>query len=159
MHLGALSPEFQWLPCEVALPGGQITSYINDLHPHRHAAAYPAIERASTLAIDSWNDILVLIDPDLTRPAGPSTRRTPARIKTFGVQYLFGLPTWNEQVGEAERSGDLEAKAVLTANLQMMEEEVSRGLVGSRAQVYASRFCGSSGWEVARRLIHPEPSV
>lgn len=49
------SRKFQWLPCEVEFTEStgtdvQITSYINNLHPERHAAVYAAIEKIIPLA-------------------------------------------------------------------------------------------------------------
>lgn len=160
--LGAHLPAFQWLPCEVAFdPGVQITSYINDLHPHEQADVYPAIEQAVAAAIDSWNEVLARVDLIPAWP-GPSAGRTPARIRTFGVQYPFGLPAWEEQYWEAKE--DEEALARVVATLPSLEDEVSRGEVGSRAEVlsrHTSRFIVSrlSFYDEARHLIHPEPGV
>jgi len=159
--LGILWPEFQWLPCEVALnPAVQFTSYINDLHPHEHADAYPAIERAVAVAIDSWNDVLARVDPNQIWRRKLCPGRTPARIRTFGVQYPFGLPAWEEKFRAAGWDEDAAAKARLVANLPSLEDEVSRGEVGSRAQV-----CGDVDrfrvvvYDEARHLVHPEPGV
>lgn len=49
------SQKFQWLPCEVEFTEDtgtnvHISSYINNLHPAHHAAAYTAIEKVIALA-------------------------------------------------------------------------------------------------------------
>lgn len=49
------SQKFQWLPCEVEFTQDtgnevRISSYINNLHPARHAATYSAIEKIIALA-------------------------------------------------------------------------------------------------------------
>lgn len=160
--LGTLSPGFQWLPCEVALnPRVQITSYINDLHPHKQADAYPAMERAIAVAMESWNDVLARIaDDDWQTWHEPCPGRTPARIRTFGVQYPFGLPEWEEQYGRAVRDKDAEAKTKVVASLTSLEDEVSRGEVGSRAQISGGeRQFWIAVYDEARHLLHPEPGV
>ncbi|KAK0752805.1 hypothetical protein B0T18DRAFT_395420 [Schizothecium vesticola] len=159
--LGTLWPGFQWLPCEVALnPGVQITSYINDLHPHEQADAYPAMEMAVSVAIESWNDVLARVDPNQIWRRELCTGRTPARIRTFGVQFPFGLPAWEEQFSAAVRDEDSEAKAKVVASLQSLEDEVSRGEVGSRAQISGgARQFWIAVYAEARHLVHPEPGV
>ena len=76
-HSGAYSGNFQWLPCEVEfVPDGEnqssqpqdaaskeyskckITSYINNLHPQRHADLYECIEEIIARAIPLWNRTL-----------------------------------------------------------------------------------------------------
>ncbi|KAK1831479.1 hypothetical protein QBC39DRAFT_351414 [Podospora conica] len=158
--LGTLSPGFQWLPCEVAFnPGVQITSYINDLHPHEQADAYPAMEAAISVAIESWNDILSRIDTDWGGCI--CTGHTPARIRTFGVQYPFGLPAWEEEYSETERDENLEARAKIIAKLPALEDEVARGEVGSRAEILRGNTDRSwiPVYVESRHLVHPEPGV
>ncbi|TFK17408.1 hypothetical protein FA15DRAFT_761079 [Coprinopsis marcescibilis] len=50
------SDRYQWLPCEVDITGdkARITSYINNLHPHRHKELYAVIEDVITAAIPLW---------------------------------------------------------------------------------------------------------
>ncbi|KAF6830006.1 hypothetical protein CPLU01_07621 [Colletotrichum plurivorum] len=51
------STKFQWLPCEVDLDDDKprITSYVNNLHPHRHAALYKVIEKVIAKALPLWD--------------------------------------------------------------------------------------------------------
>lgn len=51
------SAKFQWLPCEVDLDDDKprITSYINNLHPHRHADLYGVIEKVIAKALPLWD--------------------------------------------------------------------------------------------------------
>lgn len=168
---GTLAPHFQWLPCEVAFvvgaeepsslssrrPKVRIVSYINDLHPHMQAPAYRAIANAIGAAIASWNDILV---PDSEAP--PSIR-IPPRIKTYGVQYPPSLPAFEEKFWEVRHS---EAdKEELPPILRQLEEEVARGMVFSRAELYGTNnhpynYSGhEQPWEISKRLVHPEPGV
>ncbi|KAI1061041.1 hypothetical protein LB507_010213 [Fusarium sp. FIESC RH6] len=53
----ALSTKFQWLPCDVDITGEKprIISYINNLHPVRHAALYPVIEELIEKALPAWD--------------------------------------------------------------------------------------------------------
>ena len=141
----------RWLPCEVAFTGDVespvwITSYINDTHPHRQAPLYSAIEKAIVTAIDSWNDILIPADSTrqlLTR--SETSRRTPARINTFGVQYPLSLRLLEDEFLKIKREDeDRESKkltasdilAILSENVRLLEGEVAKGMVGSRAQQY-----------------------
>ncbi|KAF7554625.1 hypothetical protein G7Z17_g2757 [Cylindrodendrum hubeiense] len=52
-----LSSRFQWLPCDVDLTGDhpRIDSYINNLHPVRHALLYPVIEKFIEKALPAWD--------------------------------------------------------------------------------------------------------
>ncbi|KAF8647121.1 hypothetical protein AX16_006953 [Volvariella volvacea WC 439] len=59
------SARFQWLPCEVDIGmdnqgkiKSKITSYINNLHPDRHARLYQVIESVISCAIPLWNRTL-----------------------------------------------------------------------------------------------------
>ncbi|KAE8453577.1 hypothetical protein EG329_010438 [Mollisiaceae sp. DMI_Dod_QoI] len=53
------SKKFQWLPCEVDISDehgpARITSYINNLHPHKYRELYELIEDIITKAIPLWN--------------------------------------------------------------------------------------------------------
>ncbi|KAF8625748.1 hypothetical protein AX17_006774 [Amanita inopinata Kibby_2008] len=51
------SRKFQWLPCDanIANDDVKITSYINNLHPHRHKNLYSLVERIIGCAIPLWN--------------------------------------------------------------------------------------------------------
>ncbi|PYI01645.1 hypothetical protein BO78DRAFT_401189 [Aspergillus sclerotiicarbonarius CBS 121057] len=74
------SQKFQWLPCEVQLPeegGCRITSYINNLHPTKHQALYPVVEKILDAAIPLWN-------ASLTRTRGFRNERIPYEK----VEYL-----------------------------------------------------------------------
>ncbi|OAA78378.1 hypothetical protein LEL_05201 [Akanthomyces lecanii RCEF 1005] len=52
-----LSTRYQWLPCDVALKDGKATiaSYINNVHPVRHASLYPVIEEFINLSLPAWD--------------------------------------------------------------------------------------------------------
>ncbi|KAJ4115383.1 hypothetical protein NW768_011235 [Fusarium equiseti] len=51
------STNFQWLPCDVSVENGRvkIESYINNLHPAKHAALYPIIETFIGKALPAWD--------------------------------------------------------------------------------------------------------
>ncbi|RBR06589.1 uncharacterized protein FIESC28_10984 [Fusarium coffeatum] len=53
----ALSTAFQWLPCDVDITGKtpRIMSYINNLHPVRHADLYLVIEELIEKAVPAWD--------------------------------------------------------------------------------------------------------
>jgi hypothetical protein len=91
---GCWSKEFQMIPCEVSFRGEpsttdvRITSYINNLHPVIHRHMYRTIEKALSLAIPLWNDVLMKPMEGLVSP----------RIKTFGVEYEFGTYESNELI-------------------------------------------------------------
>ncbi|PHH70795.1 hypothetical protein CDD80_5721 [Ophiocordyceps camponoti-rufipedis] len=52
-----LSRKFQWLPCDVLIDRrhAKIESYVNNLHPQKHAAIYPVLERFIEAALTSWD--------------------------------------------------------------------------------------------------------
>ncbi|KAH8656354.1 hypothetical protein BGZ61DRAFT_570708 [Ilyonectria robusta] len=55
---GPRTNAFQWLPCDVVLDndgGVKIDSYINNLHPIKHAQLYPLIERFIAKALPAWD--------------------------------------------------------------------------------------------------------
>ncbi|CZR51823.1 uncharacterized protein PAC_01700 [Phialocephala subalpina] len=56
------SRNFQWLPCEVDISNedgsAKITSYINNLHPHRYRELYEIIESIIAKAIPLWDKTL-----------------------------------------------------------------------------------------------------
>ncbi|KAF6744132.1 hypothetical protein DFP72DRAFT_1095567 [Ephemerocybe angulata] len=61
------SSKFQWLPCEVDISGenAKIVSYINNVHPKKHADLYSAIEKIIDVAIPLWEMSLApLFDTD-----------------------------------------------------------------------------------------------
>ncbi|KID94098.1 hypothetical protein MAJ_09937, partial [Metarhizium majus ARSEF 297] len=51
------STKFQWLPCDVSVEKGRvkIESYINNLHPVKHASLYPVIEGFIEKALPAWD--------------------------------------------------------------------------------------------------------
>ncbi|KAF9481713.1 hypothetical protein BDN70DRAFT_919662, partial [Pholiota conissans] len=51
------SRKFQWLPCEVDISGDEarITSYINNLHPHREQRLYGLLEKLIDASITLWD--------------------------------------------------------------------------------------------------------
>ncbi|KAH7123079.1 hypothetical protein EDB81DRAFT_665445 [Dactylonectria macrodidyma] len=53
----AISDRFQWLPCDVDLTGDKprIDSYINNLHPVRHADLYQVIEKFIERSLPAWD--------------------------------------------------------------------------------------------------------
>ena len=71
------STRFQWLPAEVKFKGEglgvEFTSYINNLHPKRHAGLYSTISKVMSKAIPMWNEVLVR----------SYHGRAPPRIKTL----------------------------------------------------------------------------
>ncbi|PYH88705.1 hypothetical protein BO71DRAFT_364855 [Aspergillus ellipticus CBS 707.79] len=57
----AYSRRFQWLPCDVELPGEggcRIVSYINNLHPAKYQPLYHTVEQVITAAIPLWDSCL-----------------------------------------------------------------------------------------------------
>jgi hypothetical protein len=132
------SPGFQWLPCEVAFtsesPGVCITSYINDLHPHKHTQLYVAIEKVIAAAIAPWNDILVRSSEEISTIRGQG--RIPARIRTYGVQYPISLPALELDLrGFSNLTTPTSAnKADLAVKVKEVENEIALGFVGSAWQ-------------------------
>lgn len=53
------SKRFQWLPCDVDLTGERprIDSYINNVHPVKHAALYPVVEKFIEKSLPAWDII------------------------------------------------------------------------------------------------------
>lgn len=59
------SSRFQWLPCDVEVSsdsGCKIVSYINNLHPQKHADLYGIIEQVIDRTIPLWNATLTAQD-------------------------------------------------------------------------------------------------
>ncbi len=57
-QISALSARFQWLPCDVAIDDQgkvKIGSYINNLHPEKHASIYSTVERFIQLSLPAWD--------------------------------------------------------------------------------------------------------
>ena len=83
------SRRFQRLPCEFQFrggegsPTGEITSYINGLHPSHYKDLYGCISSIISLAVPIWNDVLILNGRD----------RSPVRIRTYGAEKR-ALPDW-----------------------------------------------------------------
>ncbi|KAF4589028.1 duf1665 domain containing protein [Ophiocordyceps camponoti-floridani] len=52
-----ISRKFQWLPCDVLIDRrhARIETYVNNLHPQRHAAVYPVLERFIEAALPAWD--------------------------------------------------------------------------------------------------------
>ncbi|KAI3395618.1 hypothetical protein diail_1056 [Diaporthe ilicicola] len=97
------SQKFQWLPCEVEFTEDsgtdvQISSYINNLHPTHHVAAYTAIEKIMALA-----------------------RRTPPRIRTYGAQFTPDLPEWYEGLSHINRNQEEDPAAYQRARKDVLE--------------------------------------
>lgn len=57
LDVQCLSNKFQWLPCDVDLTGEtpKIESYINNVHPVKHAALYPVIEQFIAKSLPAWD--------------------------------------------------------------------------------------------------------
>ena len=94
------SEKFQWLPCDVAFVGKKgtdvrITSYINNLHPQKHASLYHTIEKFISLAIPFWNDVLVT-------PQGPRTqpRVLPLEADVVGHKFDDSALGWGANLEE-----------------------------------------------------------
>ncbi|KAH8891423.1 hypothetical protein GQ53DRAFT_746540 [Thozetella sp. PMI_491] len=55
------SSNFQWLPTNVAFQSDgtpKLTSYVNNLHPIKHAEVYGALERLIAIALPAWDQCL-----------------------------------------------------------------------------------------------------
>ncbi|KAG7099591.1 hypothetical protein E1B28_001421 [Marasmius oreades] len=81
------SDSYQWLPCEVAFRDNEaveITSYINNLHPHHHQPLYAVLEKIIARTIPLWNDVLSVIDLDKNGNA-------QLRIVISGAEYEYPL--------------------------------------------------------------------
>ncbi|CAK7203856.1 hypothetical protein SEUCBS139899_006605 [Sporothrix eucalyptigena] len=56
--------KYQWLPSDVTLSESEgslkanITSYVNNLHPHDHRDLYPVLERFVAAAVPLWEEVL-----------------------------------------------------------------------------------------------------
>jgi hypothetical protein len=124
--ISALSNRFQWLPCDVSLNvangKAKIESYINNLHPTKHAELYPIIEKFIEKSLPAWDIIY-------RWPAEFETQR----LKTDRVGPLCTTPEVCEKIyecrpsnrplneGEEERDEDEEYEANY--------EESARGLL------------------------------
>ncbi|KAM7184755.1 Protein of unknown function (DUF4246) domain containing protein, partial [Rhypophila sp. PSN 637] len=169
--LGFMFEDKHWLPCEVSFstetakrPKVNITSYINDLHPHGQAHAYVAMEQAISVAVESWNDVLIRAPDDCKYPYSNSMAvgRTPARIKTYGVQYPHDLPALEAYIMDTNSSVPEAfacANRSLAETLRLAEYHFSKGMVGNRAEVYMACFPERGCWKFTKLFIHPEPGV
>ncbi|CAM1510371.1 Fc.00g007060.m01.CDS01 [Cosmosporella sp. VM-42] len=100
-----LSSRFQWLPCDVNLTGERpkIESYINNVHPVKHAALYPVIEQFIEKALPAWDiiyrwpDNFDVLRFDVLRVGKDCT--TPEICEAEGNYGCYGV---NRPVGEGE---------------------------------------------------------
>ena len=161
------SPDFQLLPCEVQFaPNGRvaISSYINNLHPRRHAAVYGAIETVMAAAIPLWNRVLVKRDAD----------RLPLRIRTYGpvIEPAHG-PAWLDHARNLGPSNQGEYQAALPLieeYLAQPEPPAADRLPTSNGQdpepipdwsLFNSNFYGFVVRKLdrLRHTVHPQPGV
>jgi hypothetical protein len=87
LHVPFTSRKFQWLPADVIVAGDgsvKFLSYINNVHPKRHAALYPAT--ASLL-----QRTLPLFERVLSAAATPVCRAIRASSKTWEPDYYEWL--------------------------------------------------------------------
>ncbi|PGG99365.1 hypothetical protein AJ79_08559 [Helicocarpus griseus UAMH5409] len=106
------SHDFQWLPCEVKFrptteasnsKGSfrcEITSYINNLHPHDHRELYSVIEEIITWTIPLWNATLSSVDWRLAEES--------IRIKFEDVIYAIDIEKIPEELRPMQRHGETE---------------------------------------------------
>ena len=160
-------PDFQLLPCEVQfVPNGRvaISSYINNLHPRRHAAVYGAIETVMAAAIPLWNRVLVKRDAD----------RLPLRIRTYGpvIEPAQG-PPWLDHVRNLGQSHQTEYQAALPLieeYLAQPEPPAADRLPTSNGQdpepmpdwsLFNSNFYGFVVRKLdrLRHTVHPQPGA
>ncbi|RDB21416.1 hypothetical protein Hypma_011642 [Hypsizygus marmoreus] len=102
------SSQFQWLPCDVDISGGnravRITSYINNLHPGRNKDLYSVLEKLIACAIPLWNLTLT--------PLKAPCFAYYTRIRYYNCEYdpkpEQVLPTHGPQREEGEDEFDYE---------------------------------------------------
>ena len=131
-NLRLWSKDFQWLPCNVTFEGKEkvsITTYINNLHPRKHANLYAIIEEFIAKSIPLWNRSLGLPEPYRYKP----------RMDMESEDY-----TWPN--GKERPEGEM-------PNLENVDLE-EFGVEGREFDLYALNEI----WERQNRvLIRPEP--
>ncbi|KAL0575762.1 hypothetical protein V5O48_006205 [Marasmius crinis-equi] len=102
---GYWSGDYQWLPCEVAIRGDEeveITSYINNLHPRRHAALYRVLEKIIARTIPLWDDCLSYFGFDDSRHRVYCTGDGPQYEYPLGEERPVGSDEENEEDDERD---------------------------------------------------------
>ncbi|TLD17305.1 uncharacterized protein PgNI_01207 [Pyricularia grisea] len=83
-HLEELwSDTYQWLPSNLSFQDDgslRFTSYVNNLHPKRHAGIYRTLEKLIAKAVPLWEQCLVLKDDFPQGRVGICPGKRPARI-------------------------------------------------------------------------------
>jgi hypothetical protein len=99
----ALSTAFQWLPCDIDIAGEKprIMSYINNLHPVRHADLYLVIEELIEKALPAWvaRHPEALTFSDWRR----SSRSSESALQRSIVDHLMGVCSFAIQERSRER--------------------------------------------------------
>ncbi|GJC80754.1 hypothetical protein ColLi_03592 [Colletotrichum liriopes] len=100
------SYKFQWLPCDVDIEEGKpnIRSYINNLHPHRHAGLYTTVEKVVEQTLPLW-DVVYRWHEDfeiLRIPCGEAGRDCQAGCTGYCSQASRPLEPDEEERNEDE---------------------------------------------------------
>jgi len=168
------SRRFQRLPCEYRFTGshsdpvGEITSYINGVHPSHFRGLYECVGSIIGLAVPVWNEVLVL----------NGKHRSPVRIRTYGADPRE-FPEWmgpmvKEKLGEGqnwrEKCPGLEEKV----NAYLALPDMGPWVVDKRHDVKErDSYELGADWEKRMtvwdaiwvkylrigRYLHPEPGV
>ncbi|KAH7129543.1 hypothetical protein B0J13DRAFT_453387 [Dactylonectria estremocensis] len=136
-HNRAISDRFQWLPCDVDLTGDKprIDSYINNLHPVRHANLYQIIERFIEKSLPAWD-----IVSQSTQEAFDVVRFEPLE----GIEYKCSVPDICNGYCQASNRPDKEDGSNITDD-DVVWDEIER--------------LNNEWFQQTHELIFPEPKT
>lgn len=139
---------FQWLPSHITFTSAgdpKISSYINNLHPRKHAALYPLLERFVDAAIPLWNECLSWYHSRLRIPidtTGNEDYTLPEGLK-------FPRDEWREKMKEEYYEPDSDDSDKLDE--EEMDDEEWASVYGCEEAYYE--------WRGQHRiLVQPEPT-
>lgn len=89
------SEKYQWLPANVKFQDDgavKFESYINNLHPIKHAGIYKTIEKLVQKALPMWDQCLTTIaGSDRLRPVRTGAGRTSSRFVVGDAEYVNSI--------------------------------------------------------------------
>ena len=106
-----LSTNYQWLPCDVELSeegNAKIVSYINNLHPVKHQALYPVIEKFIEKALPAWDVLYQWPDDFDMQRLQTNTASKDCKIPEVCDESEIGCDPWNRPIepGEPEKEDE-----------------------------------------------------
>ncbi|VUC23569.1 unnamed protein product [Clonostachys rosea] len=134
------STEYQWLPANLQRQADgkfKFTSYINNLHPNKHAEIYATIEKLVEKALPAWD---LCLNPD-------------GRASSNGGRNSLRIPVPEDPSDENEDNWDPPS----SEHVDVPKKYDSEGEEESEEEDDYGRTPQEAEWHRIRRPIHPKP--